>query len=127
MSARALMVPTAIANRTPTSASREADTQVKRHDGVDEQDQGPISISVVQRGDGTVSGRTGGRDCNDGAARVQGNHAKTRTATQDEDFPPLPEELTWTSCGQRDPNSEKRKYCTWKRPRLDNALATAVR
>jgi hypothetical protein len=69
MSARAVTVPTAIANRTPTSASREAGTQVKRHDGVDEQAQGPISTSVVQRRDVTVSGRTGGRDCNDGAGQ----------------------------------------------------------
>jgi hypothetical protein len=99
---------------------------VKRHDLADEQDQGPISISIVQRGDGTVSGRTGGRDFNDGAARVQGKHAKTRTTTKDEYFPPLSEELSWTSCGQRGPNSEKRKYCSRKRPRLDNALAAAA-
>jgi hypothetical protein len=69
MSATAVTFPMVIANRTPTRASREADTQVKRHDGVDEQAQGPISSSVVQRGDGTVSGRTGGRDCNDGAGQ----------------------------------------------------------
>jgi hypothetical protein len=40
---------------------------VKRHDGVDEQAQGPIPTSVVQMGDGTVSERTGGRDFNDAA------------------------------------------------------------
>ena len=28
---------------------------------------------------------------------VQGNHAKTRTTTQYEDFPPLSEDLPWTS------------------------------
>lgn len=38
----------------------------------------------------------------DGLARgivitVQGNHAKTRTATQDKDFPHSSEELSWTS------------------------------
>ena len=69
MSATAVTVPTAIANRTPTTTSREADTQMKRHDGVDEQNQGTISTSVAQRGDGTVSGRTGSRDCNDGAGK----------------------------------------------------------
>ena len=64
-----MTVPKVTANRTPTTASREAETQVKQHDGVDEQAQGPISTRVVQRGDGTVSGRTGWRDCNDGAGQ----------------------------------------------------------
>lgn len=125
MSATAVTFPTTFANRTPTTASREAVTQVKRHDGVDEQAQGPMSTSVVQRGDGTVSRRTGGRGYNDSAAREQGNYAKTRTATQDEDFPPLSEELSWTSL--RPKGSQLRKDYTWKRPRLDNAAAAAVR
>jgi hypothetical protein len=115
MSARAVTVPTAIANRTPTSASREADTQVKRHDGFDEQAQGPISTSVVQRRDGTVSGRTGGRDCNDGA--------KTRTTTQDEDFAPLFEKLSWTSLRPKASQLRKKENCTWKWHCLDNAAA----
>jgi hypothetical protein len=37
MSAMDVMVPTAILNRSPTSALREADTEVKQHDIVDEQ------------------------------------------------------------------------------------------
>ena len=93
MSAKAVKVPTVIANRTPTTASRRADTQVKRHDGVDKQAQGPISTSVVQRGDGTVSGWTGGRKCNNGA----GQPHEEKDATQDKDFPPLSEELPWIS------------------------------
>ena len=48
---------------------REKQTQMKQHDSVDEQAQGPISTSVVQMGDGTVAGRTVGRDCNDGAGQ----------------------------------------------------------
>jgi hypothetical protein len=129
ISATAVKVPTAIANRTATTASREADTQVKGHDGFDEQAQGPISTSVVHRGEGTVYGRTGGRDCNDGAARVQGNHAKTRTATQDDDFPPLSEKISRTSLRPKASQLRKKKrlYSTRKRPRLDNAVAAAGR
>jgi len=73
ISAKAATVPTVIANRTPTTASQEADTQVKRHDSFDEQAQGPISTSVVHRGEGTVYGRTGGRECNDGAGQPREN------------------------------------------------------
>jgi hypothetical protein len=29
--------------------------------------------------------------------------------------------------GQRDPYPGKRKYCTWKRPCLDNAVTVTVR
>jgi hypothetical protein len=76
---------------------READTQVKRHDGVDEQAHGPISPSVLKRGDGAIFERTEEMDCHDGAAGVQGNHATAGAATEEEDFPPLSEELYWTS------------------------------
>jgi hypothetical protein len=78
MSVKDLMVP---ANWTPTNKSREADTQIKRHDGVDEPVYGPISPSVLHRGDVTIFGRTGGRGCHDRAAGVQGNQATAGTTT----------------------------------------------
>jgi hypothetical protein len=59
--------------------------------------------------------------------RVQGNHAKTRTTTKMKSFLLYLRNFPEHPCGQRDPNSEKRKDCAWKRPRLDNAAATAVR
>jgi hypothetical protein len=40
---------------------------------------------------------------------VQGNHAKTRTTTQDEDFPPLPEKLSWTSLRPKASQLRKKK------------------
>jgi hypothetical protein len=40
---------------------------------------------------------------------VQGNHAKTRSTTQDEDFPPLSEELPWTSLRPKGSQLRKNK------------------
>ena len=59
---------------------------------------------------------------------VQGNHAKTRTTAQD-DFPPLSEKLSRTSLRPKASQLRKKKrlYSTRKIPRLDNAVAAAVR
>jgi hypothetical protein len=105
MSARVAKVPKVIANRTTTSASREGDTRVKRHDGVDEQAQGPYRPALF-RGETVPS--------LDGLARgtvmtVQGNYENTRTATQDEDFPPSSEELFWTSLRPKGSQLRKKK------------------
>jgi hypothetical protein len=91
MSSRIATVPTVIANQTPTSASREANTQVKRHDGVTNKLKDAYRPALF-RGETVTS--------LDGLARgivmtVQDNHAKTRTAAQDEDFPPSSEEFSW--------------------------------
>ena len=91
ISAKLVTVPTPIVNRTPSSAWREADTQAKQLEGVDGT---PISPSVLKRRDGTIFERTDGRDCHDGTAGPQGNHATTWIARQD-GFPPLSEELFW--------------------------------
>ena len=96
---------------------------MKRHVGVDEQAQGSILTSVVQRGDGTVSGRTGGRECNDCA--VQSNEDKD--ATQDEDFPPLSEELPWTSLRPKASQLRKKKELYMEEATPRNAVAAAVR
>jgi len=108
-------VPTAIANRTPTSASREADT----HKWSD------MTVLTNKLKDpyrppfftgGTVPSLGG-------LARgivmmVLGNNAKTRTATQD-DFPPLSEELPWTSLRPTgsQPRKKKSLYMEETRPR----------
>jgi hypothetical protein len=60
MPAMNVTVPTAILNWSPTSALREADTEVKQHDGVDEQAHRPILPNVLKRGEGTIFGHTEG-------------------------------------------------------------------
>jgi hypothetical protein len=112
MSAMDVTVPIAILNWSPTSALREADTKVKQNDSVDQQAHRPISPNVLKRGEGTIFGCTDGRDYNDRAEWVQGNHLTTGTATQDENFPPVHEEFSCTSQQPKRslPRKKKRLY-----------------
>jgi len=115
------------ANRTLTNKSREADTQVQRHDDAEEPAYGPISPSVLQRGDVTIFGRTDGRECHDRTAGVQGNQAKAGTAIKEEDFLPYLRNFSGPPCSQRHPYPGKRNGYTWNRQSLHKEVAAAVR
>lgn len=69
---------------------------MKRHEGAAERDNGLTSPSILKRGDGTILKQPNKWKSHDGAAGVPGNHATTGIATRD-DFPPLSEEISWTS------------------------------
>jgi len=118
MFAMDVTVPTAILNWSPTSALREAHTEAKQNNGADEQAHRPISPNVLKRGEGTIFGRTYGRDYNDRAEGVQGNRLMTGTATQDEDFPSLCEEFSCTSWWPKGslPKKKKRLYMEGSAP-----------
>jgi hypothetical protein len=108
MSATAVTVLTANANRTPTSASREADTQVKRHDSVDEKLKDPYRPALFRRETVTsLDGLAGGivmtmqQGCR-ATTRRQGLRNKKIFLLYLRNFPGHP-------CGQRDTNTEKKR------------------
>ena len=68
-----------------------------QHDGVDNKLMDLYHPMFLREGKGTIFGHTDGRDYNDRAEGVQGNHLTTGTVTQDEDFPPLCEEFSCIS------------------------------
>jgi hypothetical protein len=60
---------------------------------------------------------------------AQGNHAKTRTTTQDEDFLPLSEELPWTSLRPKASQLRQKKslYMEEITPRQSNRSRSEIR